>query len=182
MRETPTSWPQPAVKPGQIWLVEHRSAMPLFSCDRAALTSADVVLYDGALAPFAASVLPAGAYAEPLSYAVQAARFALSPRALALAARGWSVAQLVETRSDTRLRLQSAAEALLSLGCAEELPVLIIAKRRPYRQREREACLRTLPSLAGELSDEDSLSLVFGPVVARYPAPCHVFATNGLAG
>ena len=113
---------------------------------------------------------------------MQAAGFTVSPRALTLAPGGWSVAQLVETRSDRSLALQCAAEALLSLGYADELPVLIIAKRTPYGQREREACLRALPSLASELFDEDSLSLVFGPVVAGYPAPCHAFAMNGLAG
>ena len=182
MRETPASWPQHAVKPGQIWLIEQAPATPLFPCDRTALTDADVVLYDRALAAAAARVLRAGAYAEPLPRAAQAAGFAVSPRALTLAAQGWSVAQLVDTRSERSLRLQCAAEALLSLGCAEELPVLIITKRTPYWQREREACLRSLPSLAGELSDKDSLSLVFGPVVARYPAPCHAFAANGLAG
>jgi hypothetical protein len=182
MRETSAAWPQPPVRPGQIWLIEHGSAMPLFACDRAALTGADVVFYDRALAAAAASVLPATAYTEPLPFAVQAAGFAVSPRALALAAGGWSVAQLVETSIDRRLGLQSAAEALLSLGCADELPVLIIAKRGPYRQRERDACLSTLPSLASELSNEDSLSLVFGPVDTRFPAPCHALATTGLAG
>lgn len=182
MRKTPKSWPQRAVKPGQIWLIEHAPAAPLLPCDRVALTDADVVLYDRALAAVAASVLRAGAYAEPLPRVVQGASFSVSPRALTLAAGGWSVAQLVETRSDRSLGLQCAVEALLSLGCGDELPVLIITKRTRYRQREREACLRTLPSLISELSDEDSLSLVFGPIVARYPPPCHAFAINGLAG
>ena len=61
MRKTPKSWPQHAVKPGQIWLIEHAPATPLFSCDRVALTDADVVLYDRALAAVAASALRAGA-------------------------------------------------------------------------------------------------------------------------
>jgi hypothetical protein len=150
MLETPTSWPQAAVKPGQIWLIEHGSAAPLFACDRVALTGADVVLYDRTLAALVAPVLPTGAYAEPLPLTVQAAGFAVSTRALALAAGGWSVAQLVETRTDRRLRLRSAAEALLALGYADELPVLIIAKQTPYRQREREA--RCAPSSASPVN------------------------------
>jgi siroheme synthase len=89
---------------------------------------------------------------------------------------------LVETPVDRGLKLQAASEALISLGCAEELPVLIIAKTAPYRQREQEASLRTLPGLAAELADEDLLTLVFGPVAFRYPAPCRAFTANGLAG
>ncbi len=153
MRENRKSAQLPTVRPGQIWLIEHAPAAPLFPCDRAALTGADVVIYDRALAPVAASVLPIGAYAERLPADARPTGFAISPRALGLAADGWSVAQLVEVCRDRHARLRLASEALASLGCAGDLPVLIIAKRAPYRQRQRETCLRALPDLPDEFAD-----------------------------
>ena len=51
MREDRQSSLDPAIRPGQIWLIEQPSATVLFSFDRDALISADVVIYDRALAP-----------------------------------------------------------------------------------------------------------------------------------
>lgn len=168
----------PTAKPGEIWLVEHAAAAPLFPCDRGALTSANVVLYERALEPVAAAVLPIGAYAEPLPPNGPA----VSPRALGFAAEGWSVAQLVEARGERRARLGRLSEALAALGVAGELPVLVVAKAAPDRRWERDACLRTLPGLADEWADRGLLTLIFGPLAPRYPAPCHAVAANGLAG
>ena len=53
------------------------------------------MLYDRALAPLVAQLLPIGAYAEPLSAPTMAAGPAVAPRALDFAAEGWSVGQLV---------------------------------------------------------------------------------------
>ena len=170
------------MKPGQIWLIEHASATALFPCDHHALTGADVVIYDRSLAPVVASVLPIGAYAEPLSPDAPAAGPAISPRALGFAADGWSVAQLVETCAGRCARLRLASEALMSLGCASDLPVLVIAKTTPDRHQARDACLRTLPGLADEFAGHDLMTLIFGPLIARYPAHSYAFAANGLAG
>lgn len=172
----------PTVKPGQIWFIEHASAAALFPCDRHALTGVDVVIYDRALAPVVASVLPIGAYAEPLSLEPPAAGLAIAPRALGFAAEGWSVAQLVETRAKRHASLQLASEALISLGCASDLPVLAIAKTPPDRYQEQVACLQVLPGLADEFAGHDLLTLIFGPLVARYSAQSYAVAANGLAG
>jgi siroheme synthase len=170
------------VKPGQVWLIEHTSARALFLFDRAVLTSADVVIYDRALAPVVASVLPLGAYAEPMPLDMPLGGQALSSRALGFAVDGWSVVQLVETHADRRSRLRLTSDALVSLGCPGDLPVQVVTKGTPCRHRERFACLRTLPDLADDLADDDLLSLAFGPLVVRYPRPCYAFAANGLAG
>ncbi|HZU89202.1 MAG TPA: hypothetical protein VE993_08090 [Stellaceae bacterium] len=182
MSEGQKSSELPTVKPGQIWFIEHASAPALFRCDHRALTSADVVLYDRALAPVVAPVLSIGTYAEPLSPNAPAAGPAISPRALGFAAEGWSVAQLVETHTERRTRLKLASAALMSLGCASDLPVLVIAKATPDRCQARDACLRTLPGLADEFAGHALLTLIFGPLIARYPAQSYAFAANGLAG
>ena len=45
-----------------------------------------------------------------------------------------------------------------------------------------EGCLRNSFDLIDEFGDDDPLTLVFGPLVIRYPAPAYAFAANGLAG
>src|SRR5205823_7060799 len=87
-------------------------ATALSELDRDALTSANVVIYDRALAGVVADVLPLGGYAEPLSFSCQAAGRALSPRALQFAADGWSVVQPVEASPCWRERLHHASSEL----------------------------------------------------------------------
>jgi siroheme synthase len=174
--------PPPAIRPGQIWLIEQPSATAVFPLDRGALTSADVVIYDRALAPLVARFLPIGTYAEPLPLNAQAAGSAISPRALQFAAEGWSVVQLVDARPGRRKRLHDAVAALLPLSRGGDLPVLAIAKTPADRHRRWDGCLRNSSDLIDEFGDEDPLTLVFGPLVIRYPAPAYAFAANGLAG
>jgi hypothetical protein len=180
MRDNQYSSARTTVTPGQVWLIEHSLARPLLPGDRGALTSADLVIYDRALAPVVASVLPIGAYAEAVSFDTSQAGRAISTRALGFAFDGWSVAQLVAPHADRSARLRLASDALMSLGCAGDLPVLVIAKGRLFRHRALDTCLRSLPTL--EFADDDLLTLVFGPFVVRYPAPSHAFTANGLAG
>jgi hypothetical protein len=182
MRDIQYSGARTRVKPGQVWLIEHTSGGALFPGDRAALTGADVVIYDRALTPVVASVLPLGVYAEPMPFDSSPAGFAVSARAFGFAFDGWSVAQLVEPHADRRSRLRLTSDALVSLGCPGELPVQVVTKRTPGRHLEWDTCLRTLARLADDFADYDLLTLVFGPLVVRYPASSHAFAANGLAG
>jgi siroheme synthase len=174
--------PEPAIRPGQIWLIEQPSASVLFPLDRGALSSANVVIYDRALAPLVARFLPIGTYAEPLSLNAEGASSAISPRALQFAAEGWSVVQLVESRPGRRERLHDAVAALMPLSCGADLPLLAIAKTAADRPRRWDGCLRNCSDLIEEFGDEDPLTLVFGPLAIRYPAPAYAFAANGLAG
>jgi siroheme synthase len=182
MPEDRQSSPDPAIRPGQIWLIEQLSATVLFSFDRDALTSADVVIYDRALAPLVARFLPIGAYAEPWSPDVQATGSTISARALQFAAEGWSVVQLVEARPGRRERLRDAVGALKPLSGGNDLPLVAIAKTTAGRHRRWEGCLRNSSDLIDEFGDDDPLTLVFGPLVIRHPAPAYAFAANGLAG
>ncbi len=172
---------EPMIQPGQIWLVQHSSATSLSALDRAALTGANVVLYDRLLAPLVARVLPIGSYAEPLPRNGAVAS-AISPRALQFAAEGWSVVQLVEARPGWRERLQTAPEVLVPPGGADDLPVLAIAKTGADRSPKGDACWRRLPELVGEFGDDDPPTLIFGPLPVRHPAQTRAFTANGLAG
>jgi hypothetical protein len=174
--------PEPTIRPGQIWLIEQSIGSVLFPLDRGAVTSADVVIYDCALAPLVARFLPVGTYAEPLSLDARAAGSAISPRALRFAAEGWSVAQLVEARPGRRERLRDAVGALMPLSGGGDLPLLAIAKTAADGHRRSDGCLRNCSDLIDEYADNEPLTLIFGPVVVRYPAPRHAYAANGLAG
>lgn len=103
MRDDRATPPSLNVLPGQVWLIEHDPDSALPALDRDALAQANVVLYDRALAPLVAEMLPLGSYAEPLPFGDATP----SPRALDLAAEGWSVVQLVAARASRRAHLHS---------------------------------------------------------------------------
>ncbi len=179
MREERQSSGTPAIAPGQIWLIEQKPAAPLSPLDRAALTGANVVLYDRALADLVAHALPLWGYAEPLP--ANSGGAAISPRALHFAAEGWSVVQLVEARPERRPRVTTAAAALMSTTAGCDLPVQIIAKTGADIYRKRDARSPALAELADEFGDEP-LTLVFGPLAARPSPSAGTFTANGLAG
>ena len=57
----------PVMRAGQLWLVECPAAAPEFApLEHRALRGANVVIYDRALAPTVARLLPLGGYAEPV--------------------------------------------------------------------------------------------------------------------
>lgn len=197
MRQNQAASEAPTVQPGQIWVIEQTAASGLFALDRDALASANVVLYDRALAPLVARVLPLGTYAEPLTRdgsggAAVAETAAISPRALKFAAEGWSVVQLVEARGGWRAwahnnmahNNMAASSGLRPLnGGAANLPVRVIAKTAADPDRDRRsACLPELAGLIDDLDADDLLTLVVGPVAARVPMPAFAFTANGLAG
>jgi hypothetical protein len=178
MRENSRSQPS-TIEAGQIWLIEQQAATGLCPLDRGAVTGANVVLYDRALAPMVAAVLPIGSYAEALPHNAQGA---ISPRALAFAADGWSVVQLTEPCAGRRALLQGAARTLVPLGGADDLPVQVIAKGADGHGRSGRGCLPGLAELIGELGDDDPFTLVLGPLASRSPVHSQAFTANGLAG
>jgi len=127
----------------------HRTgpATALSELDRDALTSANVVIYDRALAGVVADVLPLGGYAEPLSFGCQAAGRALSPRALQFAADGFSVVQLVEASPCWRERLHQAPRELSQVGDSRIATVRLIEKQGPNPTRNWAPIWITCPDL-----------------------------------
>jgi hypothetical protein len=172
----------PTVDPGQIWLVEYDPAWPLSAIDHDALATANVVIYDRALGPLVAQVLPIGGYAEPLAAAGHAAGPALSPRALALAGEGWSVAQLVEASPSRRLRMRILPPALVRAGGVGALSVRVIAKTAADRCRVLDVGFHEFTEFLGEFNGDQLLTLVFVPVGARSAAQAQGFTAHGLAG
>jgi hypothetical protein len=181
MRDDLPSRRLPTINPGEIWIIEHDPASELSALDRTALINADAVIYDRTLAPLVALVLPMGAYAEPLSLAERLAGPVIAPRAFELAQEGWSVVQLVEPRPERRRRMHLVPPALLRAS-GGELSVLVIAKAANDRHQQWDACLNTLSELIDEFDEDNLLTLVFGPIAARYPTRTHAFTANGLAG
>jgi siroheme synthase len=170
------------VRPGEIWLVEQSPTTSLAALDRDAIASANVILYDRALEPLVAEILPLGTYAEPLPSGEQGTGPVISSRALRFAADGWSVVQIVVSRPGWRQRVHAAADGLAPSRGSGELPVVVIAKAAPEPQQRREACVCNLPSLIEEFAGDDPLTLIFGPLAPRDPTPGQAFTANGLAG
>src|SRR5215469_7871635 len=182
MRDYQSTWLSPTVDPGQIWLIEQNSESPLCAVDRNALTNVNAVIYDRVLAPVVAEVLPIGGYAEPLPVVRHATGPAISPRAVELAAEGWSVAQLIQPSSGGRSRLHVLPPALVRAGVAGDLPIRVIAKAAADRRRMLDVGLPELAEIPGELGDDELLTLVFGPFFTGRGAQPSAFAVNGLAG
>ena len=112
----------PIVLPGQIRLIEHDPETPLSALERDALTEANVVLYERALVPLVAEILPLGGYAEPLSPNA-GTDTELAPRALALAGEGWNVVQLIEARPSRRPHAHLHRAPPAPLRSAAKVPV-----------------------------------------------------------
>lgn len=171
----------PAVAPGQLWLVEQAAdgapAAPL----RHALASADVVIYDRALADFVADTLPLGAYAEPAAGPETAAA-----RCVGFARDGWSVVRLVPARVAGRersRRVQDVVDELAAASVAGRLPVAIFAAAGDGTLERIEARFDDLAAIVASHPRETALAVViaaFGDGGAA--AALHAVAANGLAG
>jgi hypothetical protein len=175
----------PIIEPGRLWLIElSATEADLSPFGHRALASADVVIYDPALAPIVANVLPFGAYGEPVSGEKMPAQ-GLSPRALRFALDGWSVAQLLEHRIPfpaRHERIRKVAAQLLDAGIAANLPVLALTETSGGAHREADMRLATLGAAVGGLGEGARLTLVFGPIRTQSPPHFHNFMSNGLAG
>lgn len=164
---------RPGIEPGQIWLIEHDPGGALCALDRDALTSANVVIYDRALAPLVAELLPIHSYAEPLAQEHHA-DCGISRRALGFAATGWSVVQLVSARREGRDCLQVPPPV------SRDVPVQVITKAEPAANRA--ADVANLPALIAEFAPGEALTLVIGPLAKGLGGAAASFTANGLAG
>ena len=170
------------IAPGQIWLIEQAVGAALSPLDRAALTGANVVIYDRALEPLVARVLPIGSYAEPLAGQPCAAGSVISARALGFAAEGWSVVRLVEAGSGWRARLDATARLLVRFAGFAASGIRVVAKTAPEPQSNRDVRLSELVERIDEIAGGDLLTVVFEPLAAQHPARSCAFTANGLAG
>jgi hypothetical protein len=169
----------PVVRPGQLWYVQFSSTEPpLAPLEYRALTTANVVIYDGALAPIVAASLPIGGYAELAASHDQAAE-----RCLRFARDGWSVARLVDPRNGWIDGLRQLSERLLRVPATAALPVSIIVSAG-VRYKNIETELSKLGDVAERLGfDQPIATTVIVEGIEAGTAPRFVVASaNGLAG
>ena len=170
----------PDVEAGQLWLVELPPGAEPSPLERRALTTANVLIYDRALADTVAAILPLGAYAEPAVSTSQ------PDRSLGFVHDGWSVVRLIDT-TDVRLRqrvdqIRALSKQLLATRSLAQLPILLFAGTDSGRVRQTEADLDTLDAVIAQCGPEDHLTLVFGAVRNRSARTLSFAASNGLAG
>lgn len=181
MRDGGLSDDGPDLRPGQIWLIEQPTTGSLSLPDSRALAGADIVLYDRALAPIMADLMPFGSYAEPLPAELEENAPAISARAFKLASEGWSVVQLVRPCRGWRRRLRGAAAELSCPSATGHLTVRLIAKTA-QSSRGCEARPQELRELVDGSAEDELLTLIVGPFAARGSAAAYAFSANGLAG
>ncbi|MGE5270056.1 MAG: hypothetical protein ACM3JG_10350 [Thiohalocapsa sp.] len=171
------------IGPGQVWLIEQDAAGAISAGDRDVLTAANVILYDRALAPLVAEILPLGTYAEPLSREACLFGPAIAPRGLQFAGDGWSVVQIVEAGAAWRRRLRESAEMLSPPPPRSDLRLRLIAKGGESigMPRDVDAAGEFL-ELFDAFAKDEPLTLVLGPLTHRAPAAGAAFTANGLAG
>jgi hypothetical protein len=179
MREDRRTEDRLQIRPGQIWVLEPTAATSVFARDGSAFAGPDVVLYDRALAPLVPRLLPPGGYAEPIAADVDADDSAIAPRAVKLAADGWSVVQLITGCRGWRRRLRRTAE---QLGPLNGFTIQLITRTAAAQCRSREASLRDLPELVEALAEDEMPTLIVGPLAGSTPAAARASIGNGLAG
>jgi siroheme synthase len=148
-----------------------------------AVTEANVIVYDPALAPLITELLPPGTYAEPM--AATALDKTFDERALRFARDGWNVVQLNRAGNDLappRRRVRAAAEQLITAGASPETPVFLVTQGTRAVPLTSETRLRTANTVIDDHGLGVTPMIVFGPS-AGGPAPqSDTFTANGLAG
>ncbi|HWD60028.1 MAG TPA: hypothetical protein VG308_17220 [Stellaceae bacterium] len=169
----------PAIRPGQLWLVEAAADAPS-QVARHALDAAHVVVYDRALADTVAHGLPLGSYAEPA-----AAHEAAASRCVRFARDGWSVARLVPAhlpqRERTR-RLQDFVDELAAAKVPGSLPVLVLTEAADGTAEQFEARFDDIASIVATHPSNTRLAIAIDAFGGGAPTRLHAAAANGLAG
>ena len=172
----------PTLQAGQLWYVELPSTEFAFSpLEYQALTTANLVIYDRALATTVARLMPIGGYAEPATPRGDASDG--FDRCFRFARDGWSVARLVHPSRRRVDLLRQLAERLLRVTAPAALSASVFANTGSgYENIEAE--LDRLGGIvdAWRFSRSSALTIVFGAIDTE-SAPCFsVASANGLAG
>jgi hypothetical protein len=172
----------PSLRPGQLWYVELPSVEPtLLPLEHLALTTANVVVYDRALAPTVAGFLPIGGYAEPAAPSDGASDGSLE-RCLRFVRDGWSVARLIDPGRQRVGMIRELSERLLGAN-ASVSPVLVFANAGGGYEN----CTADLHQL-GEIVDSRrfdqpvTLTIIFSGLDVKAAPRFTVASANGLAG
>ena len=178
----------PVMQPGQLWLVEFPTTAPEFApLEYRALSDANVVIYDRALAATVARFLPLGGYAEPVASS-DGHSCAGSERCVRFVRDGWSVARLFspcfQSGRDRLDKIRQLSHRLLTIQTPADLPVQIFVSDGRGRYEKSEPQLSRLEALiAANPSVRSSTFTIVLDVTDTGGAPrsC-VTSANGLAG
>ena len=173
----------PTVEPGQLWFVEVSPTEPgLSALEYRALTTANVVMYDRALAQAVAAVLPLGGYAEPAAASDMAGE-----RCRRFVRDGWSVVRLIDPRvlpGRQRVeKIRRLADQVLARGGRAELPILVFANAGAGRY-STSADLGELVEMidSGGFGQSSTLTVIFAAINTAAAPRFSVASANGLAG
>ena len=169
----------PAVGRGELWLL----SLPLpgqaaLAFAHSALTTANVIIFDRALAHVAAALLPLGGYAEPAGGDGM-------DRSIQFARDGWSVVRLVAAGSPgSRLaeRARAAVARLRASGAPAALNVTRFAATDSDQLSRVDLRLGSIDGLVDEIDDSRPQAVVFENFACRCTAALSVSVANGLAG
>ena len=176
----------PIIRPGQLWLVELPATAPEFApLEHRALSNANVVIYDRALAPAVARLLPLGGYAEPAA-AIDGQSAAGSERCIRFVRDGWSVARLFHPGVQPGRRLDAIGQ--LSYRLLTEMPadlpvrIFVSAGLGSYERNETQLC--RLDAMIGEYASARSstFTIVLNVTDTGGEPRFSVASANGLAG
>jgi hypothetical protein len=175
------------MRPGQLWLVELPEAAPEFApLEHRALSNANVVIYDRALAPTIARLLPLGGYAEPVASS-DGQLGAGSERCVRFVRDGWSVARLFypgfhsgRERLDTIRQLSHRLLTEMPAG----LPVRIFVSAGRGRYERNETQLYRLDAIIASYASvrSSTFTIVLDVTETGGEPRFSVASANGLAG
>jgi hypothetical protein len=178
----------PVMRPGQLWLVEFPATAPeVAPLEYRALSDANVVIYDRALAATVARLLPLGGYAEPAA-SIDGRCDAGAERCFHFVRDGWSVARLFYpgplSGRDRLDKIRQLSHRLLTIQTPADLPVQIFVSRGEGRYEKTETQLSRLDAIiAADASVRSSTFTIVLDVTDTGGAPRSCIASaNGLAG
>lgn len=168
-----------------LWLIEvSPSETNLSPLARQAITTANVVIYDRALASIVAATLPLGGYAEPAASSSDAADPTME-RCLRFVLDGWSVVRLVDhdkAQGQRTPRIRHLAERLAARKYPDDLPVLLFMNADDGRHRKIETRLSALDAELDAASRQGGLAIIFGAIATAAGRGLRAVMSNGLAG
>ena len=178
----------PVMRPGQLWLVELPATAPeLAPLEYRALSNANVVIYDRALAPTVARLLPLGGYAEPAA-SDDGQSGAGFERCVSFVRDGWSVARLFrpcfQPGRERLDKIRQLSHRLLSIEMPADLPVQIFvsAGRGRYERNETRLCRLDAIAAPYAYARSSTFTIVLDLADTGGAPRFSVASANGLAG
>jgi hypothetical protein len=168
----------PGMRPGQLWYVQFPSTQPALAPFEYRAMTANVVIYDRALASIVAGALPLGGYAELAAVYDRAAE-----RGLRFASEGWSVARLVDPQRGWIDDLRHLSRKRLPALTSTVSPVSVIVNIGD-RYKTIEAELSELGDIAASLGLDQpfTMTVIFDGSGSGTAPRFAVASANGLAG